>query len=204
MWETLADVYVEIGKDHVDTKVQCQTKGNSGSSTETKSVSGRTSSALHAANTRSFISSVAGVPSSIRTYSFTTPGVGEAAIKTLEDVYVNIGEEYEDTKVQCQTRGKPDRIDRPNVFRRQQAAIQPLIEIYERAAVRKLPQQVQVYPDYSMYPELTRSTAYGFLTRGCPRGCSFADSFISARFGKLCPSTSIRPIVTRLPPFQTG
>ena len=39
----------------------------------------------------------------------------------------------------------PDRIDRPNVFRRQQAAIQPLIEIYERAAVRKLPQQVQVF-----------------------------------------------------------
>ena len=28
-------------------------------------------------------------------------------------------------------------------------------------------------PDYSLYPELTRETAYGFLTRGCPRGCSF-------------------------------
>lgn len=25
------------------------------------------------------------------------------------------------------------------------------------------------YPDYSLYPELTRNTAYGFLTRGCPR-----------------------------------
>lgn len=24
-----------------------------------------------------------------------------------------------------------------------------------------------------MYPELTKDTAYGFLTRGCPRGCSF-------------------------------
>ena len=29
------------------------------------------------------------------------------------------------------------------------------------------------YPDYSLYPELTQDTAYGFLTRGCPRGCKF-------------------------------
>jgi hypothetical protein len=30
-----------------------------------------------------------------------------------------------------------------------------------------------IYPDYSIYPELTKDTAYGFLTRGCPRGCKF-------------------------------
>lgn len=30
-----------------------------------------------------------------------------------------------------------------------------------------------IYPDYSLYPELTEDTAYGFLTRGCPRGCDF-------------------------------
>ena len=30
-----------------------------------------------------------------------------------------------------------------------------------------------MYPDYSLYPDLTKDTAYGFLTRGCPRGCSF-------------------------------
>lgn len=30
-----------------------------------------------------------------------------------------------------------------------------------------------IYPDYSLYPELTMDTAYGFLTRGCPRGCGF-------------------------------
>ena len=30
-----------------------------------------------------------------------------------------------------------------------------------------------IYPDYSIYPTLTRDTAYGFLTRGCPRACSF-------------------------------
>jgi len=36
----------------------------------------------------------------------------------------------------------------------------------------RLPGEVEhIYPDYSLYPELTRDTAYGFLTRGCPRGC---------------------------------
>lgn len=29
------------------------------------------------------------------------------------------------------------------------------------------------YPDYSLYPELTKDTAYGYLTRGCPNSCSF-------------------------------
>lgn len=29
------------------------------------------------------------------------------------------------------------------------------------------------YPDYSLYPQYTANTAYGFLTRGCPRGCGF-------------------------------
>lgn len=38
----------------------------------------------------------------------------------------------------------------------------------------KLPDEVEhIYPDYSLYPELTKNTAYGFLTRGCPRGCHF-------------------------------
>ena len=37
-----------------------------------------------------------------------------------------------------------------------------------------LPDDVEhIYPDYSLYPALTKDTAYGFLTRGCPRGCSF-------------------------------
>lgn len=37
-----------------------------------------------------------------------------------------------------------------------------------------LPQEIEhIYPDYSLYPELTKDTAYGFLTRGCPRGCKF-------------------------------
>ena len=37
-----------------------------------------------------------------------------------------------------------------------------------------LPQEIEhIYPDYSLYPELTKDIAYGFLTRGCPRGCEF-------------------------------
>lgn len=38
----------------------------------------------------------------------------------------------------------------------------------------KLPYEIEhIYPDYSLYPEQTKDTAYGFLTRGCPRHCNF-------------------------------
>lgn len=38
----------------------------------------------------------------------------------------------------------------------------------------RLPDEIEhMYPDYSLYPELTHDTAYGFLTRGCPRHCGF-------------------------------
>ena len=38
----------------------------------------------------------------------------------------------------------------------------------------KLPEEIEhIYPDYSIYPGLTKDTAFGFLTRGCPRGCKF-------------------------------
>lgn len=39
---------------------------------------------------------------------------------------------------------------------------------------KQLPDAIEhIYPDYSLYPKLTEDTAYGFLTRGCPRGCGF-------------------------------
>lgn len=38
----------------------------------------------------------------------------------------------------------------------------------------KLPDEIEhIYPDYSIYPELTKEKSFGFLTRGCPRGCDF-------------------------------
>ena len=37
-----------------------------------------------------------------------------------------------------------------------------------------LPHEIEhMYPDYSLYPELTKDTVYGFLSRGCPRSCGF-------------------------------
>lgn len=39
---------------------------------------------------------------------------------------------------------------------------------------QSLPKEIEhIYPDYSLYPDLCKDTAYGFLTRGCPRGCDF-------------------------------
>lgn len=36
-----------------------------------------------------------------------------------------------------------------------------------------LPYEIEhIYPDYSLYPQFN-DTAFGFLTRGCPRGCEF-------------------------------
>lgn len=38
----------------------------------------------------------------------------------------------------------------------------------------KLPYEIEhMFPDYSIYGYLTNNTAYGFLTRGCPRMCNF-------------------------------
>lgn len=47
-------------------------------------------------------------------------------------------------------------------------------EHYDCSLDTPLDERVEhAYPDYSLYPEMTRDTAYGFLTRGCPRGCDF-------------------------------
>lgn len=45
-------------------------------------------------------------------------------------------------------------------------------EVYDKSKEDALPQEIEhIYPDYSLYN--IADTAYGFLTRGCPRGCSF-------------------------------
>lgn len=47
-------------------------------------------------------------------------------------------------------------------------------EVYNATDDNELPPEIEhIYPDYSLYPKLTLDTAYGFLSRGCPRGCDF-------------------------------
>lgn len=47
-------------------------------------------------------------------------------------------------------------------------------EVYNKELDNELPYEIEhIYPDYSLYPVLTNDTAFGFLTRGCPRGCDF-------------------------------
>lgn len=47
-------------------------------------------------------------------------------------------------------------------------------EVYHAEKDKQLAEEIEhIYPDYSLYQELTKDTAYGFLTRGCPRGCGF-------------------------------
>lgn len=47
-------------------------------------------------------------------------------------------------------------------------------EEYEKTNDGTLPHEIEhIYPDYDLYPELTKDKAFGFLTRGCPNGCPF-------------------------------
>lgn len=46
------------------------------------------------------------------------------------------------------------------------------VEVYDKTMDAPLPEEVEhIYPDYSLYG--IEDTAYGFLTRGCPRECGF-------------------------------
>jgi hypothetical protein len=54
-------------------------------------------------------------------------------------------------------------------------------EIYDKILDKELPPEIEhIYPDYSIY-NIT-DTAYGFLTRGCPRGCKFCH--VEAKEGR--------------------
>lgn len=46
-------------------------------------------------------------------------------------------------------------------------------EIYRPELDKPIPEEIEhVMPDYGIYPQFS-DTAYGFLSRGCPRGCGF-------------------------------
>lgn len=47
-------------------------------------------------------------------------------------------------------------------------------EVYHKEKDKPLSDEIEhIYPDYALYPELTKDKAYGFLTRGCCNDCSF-------------------------------
>lgn len=51
-------------------------------------------------------------------------------------------------------------------------SIQDGKEVYDKWKDHELPDEIEhMYPDYSLYG--ITDTAYGYMTRGCPRGCSF-------------------------------
>lgn len=54
-------------------------------------------------------------------------------------------------------------------------------EVFDKSRDIELPYEIEhIYPDYSLYG--ITDTAYGFLTRGCPRGCSFCH--VEAKEGR--------------------
>ena len=54
-------------------------------------------------------------------------------------------------------------------------------EVFDKSKDIELPSEIEhIFPDYSLYG--ITDTAYGFLTRGCPRGCSFCH--VEAKEGR--------------------
>ena len=49
-------------------------------------------------------------------------------------------------------------------------------------------------PDYSIYPQIDRRTAYGFLTRGCPNKCPWC--VVPAKEGKIRPYMDVEQIAS--------
>lgn len=48
------------------------------------------------------------------------------------------------------------------------------VEVYHPERDSQLPMEIEhIYPDYSIYPDLTIDKAFGYMSRGCPRECEF-------------------------------
>lgn len=57
----------------------------------------------------------------------------------------------------------------------------------------KLPEEIdRLQPDYSIYPNIDRKTAYGFLTRGCPNKCPWC--VVPQKEGKIRPYMDVEEI----------
>ena len=70
-------------------------------------------------------------------------------------------------------------------------------EVFDKSRNFNLSDEAEhIYPDYGLYPQYTKDTAYGFLTRGCCNNCSFC--IVSKKEG-LCSHK-----VADLPEFWRG
>lgn len=58
---------------------------------------------------------------------------------------------------------------------------------------KKLPSFIdRIQPDYSLYPQIDRHTAYGFLTRGCPNKCKWC--IVPKKEGGIAPYMDIEEV----------
>lgn len=60
---------------------------------------------------------------------------------------------------------------------------------------KTLPPEIdRLQPDYTLYPQIDRKTAYGFLTRGCPNRCKWC--IVPKKEGKIAPYMDVDEIAT--------